>query len=639
MVWSSKFSISFVFHCKPIKLKYTYSIVFVLIITLSVKNLNAQFIQKGLNDSLFGALEDTMRTYIYYENPADFELNLQPLDTSLDVFQRYDPALKGYDIFAVNANIGQPHHSLFYRNIFNNPFDLGERFLSSYFYNSSIMPYYKLKVPYSEINYVMGSKKENYLNFTLGNQISQGLYFGLDVNVESGLGTFINQQTKNQHYRAVVISSSRDGHYHLKANYIHNKMKWGENGGLVNDAYYEDTTRLDRRILSVNLQNASNNMNSNYLSFNQSYLFNDSTHNRGGFVLDIEYLKNYRIYSDYYDVSNYYQNSFIDSTQSFDSTNSKRLSGFFGWNRKADSLGLSYKVGVQNTYNEYFNGKEFFAFNYLIPTVYLKYETANFLFNASGKYHILQSTNSFSYNNNRIEIAADLTREMGKSVILKVEGNYFSGETEFMNLRYYSNHFMWKNDFSKQNNYYLNAIVDIKGYQISAKYLNINNYVYYNDSIMPTQFDGGLNITSFALAKEFRFKSFGTNLMALYQKVDKEAILRLPELTTRASIFFSFPLFKGALIAHPGFDITYLSAYYADGYNPATMAFYVQNERKIDAQVYADLFVNFKIKRARVFLMYKNFNMLFGTYNYFMMLHYPQQDPSFKLGLSWRFYD
>ena len=236
-------------------------------------------------------------------------------------------------------------------------------------------------------------------------------------------------------------------------------------------------------------------------------------------------------------------------------------------------------------------------------------------------------------------MSASLTKGIGKAVLFNIEGKYFSGETEFMNLRYYSNHFIWKNDFARQNNLLLNSVLDIKGYQLSAKLLNFNNYIYYTDRILPVQYNGNVSITSLALAKEFRFKSFGSNVMALYQNVDKDSVLRLPEFTAKASVFFSFPLFKGALSVHPGFDFTYLSSYYADGYNPAAMVFYVQNEKKIDEQIYVDLFINFKIKRARVFLMYKNINMLFGTYNYFMILHYPQQDPGFKIGLSWRFYD
>jgi len=583
--------------------------------------------------------EDTMKTFIYFENQADFEPNLQPLDTSLDIFQRYDPPLKGYDIYAVNANIGLPHKTVFCKNIYGNPFTLGERYQSKYFYNPFNVPYYKLKVPYSEINYVMASKEENYLNFTLGNQVSEGLYFGVDLNVESGKGTFNNQRTANHHFRAVLLSSSRDGRYNLKFNYIHNRMKWGENGGLVNDAYYEDTTRLDRRILPVNLLNAANKIGSNSFSLSQTYLFNDSTHNRGGFVFDLDYSNVYRNYTDYDDVSNYYQNSFIDSTLSFDSTNTKRFNAFFGWNRKADSLGLSYKVGLNNSYVEYFTGKDLFTFNYLIPTAYIKYETHSFIINSSLKYYILQSDNALAYNNNRLEASASLTKGFGKAVLLNVEGKYFSGETELMNLKYYSNHYMWDNNFSRQNNFMINSVLDVKGYQLSAKLLNFNNYVYYTDSIIPAQYRGNIGVTSLALAKEFRFKGFGSNVMALYQNVDKDSILRLPKFTARASVFFSFPLFKGALSVHPGLDITYLSPYYADGYNPVAMVFYVQNDKRIDEQIYVDLFINFKIKRARVFLMYKNINMLFGTYNYFMILHYPQQDPGFKIGMSWRFYD
>ena len=86
------------------------------------------------------------------------------------------------------------------------------------------MPYYNVKVPYSEVNYVMGPRDENYLGFTLGSQVSPGLYFGMDLNVQSCLGTFINQRSQDNQFRAVVKTTSKNQRYNLTFNYIPSKF-------------------------------------------------------------------------------------------------------------------------------------------------------------------------------------------------------------------------------------------------------------------------------------------------------------------------------------------------------------------------------------------------------------------------------
>ena len=47
-------------------------------------------------------------------------------------------------------------------------------------------------------------------------------------------------------------------------NFIRNKFKFGENGGLTNDFDYEDTTQTDRQILAINLNHATNTVKNNH---------------------------------------------------------------------------------------------------------------------------------------------------------------------------------------------------------------------------------------------------------------------------------------------------------------------------------------------------------------------------------------
>jgi len=89
----------------------------------------------------------------------------------------------------------------------------------------------------------------------------------------------------------------------------------------------------------------------------------------------------------------------------------------------------------------------------------------------------------------------------------------------------------------------------------------------------------------------------------------------------------------------PGIDLHFLTAYYADAYMPATAVFYMQNDKKIEEQLYIDVFVNFKIKRARMFLKYSHVNAGLLGYNYYSIPGYPMHDRIMQFGISWMFYD
>jgi len=88
-----------------------------------------------------------------------------------------------------------------------------------------------------------------------------------------------------------------------------------------------------------------------------------------------------------------------------------------------------------------------------------------------------------------------------------------------------------------------------------------------------------------------------------------------------------------------GADVRYNTAYYADAYQPATGLFYLQNSKKLGNYPYIDLFANLKLKRTRVFFLYMNAGSLFLERRYFTSLHYPMNKATFRLGVSWSFYD
>ncbi|RLD46901.1 MAG: hypothetical protein DRI86_01950, partial [Bacteroidetes bacterium] len=203
----------------------------------------------------------------------------------------------------------------------------------------------------------------------------------------------------------------------------------------------------------------------------------------------------------------------------------------------------------------------------------------------------------------------------------------------------YTNHFIWDNTFEKQKHIELNTHLKYKGYKLEVAVHNTTDYLYFDSLVQPKQYADNIQVLTAKFKKRFAFKNVGTAVMLMYQKSSNEEIIRLPEFVGRTSFFFSFPLFKGALKIHPGIDLTYISSYYSDNYNPAVMQFHNQNKVKAEAQLYADFFINFKIKRVRVFLNYLNAGSHLGTYHYFLVSHYPQKDATLRIGFSWRFFD
>jgi hypothetical protein len=72
---------------------------------------------------------------------------------------------------------------------------------------------------------------------------------------------------------------------------------------------------------------------------------------------------------------------------------------------------------------------------------------------------------------------------------------------------------------------------------------------------------------------------------------------------------------------------------------PALRSFYIQDERKYGNYPYFDIFLNAKIKRARLFFKYEQLNSSFMPQNYFISPHYPNPDASFTFGVLWQMFN
>ena len=142
------------------------------------------------------------------------------------------------------------------------------------------------------------------------------------------------------------------------------------------------------------------------------------------------------------------------------------------------------------------------------------------------------------------------------------------------------------------------------------------------------------------LKKDFRLGGFHLNHRVLYQYSSAQEAVPVPMLSAYLSYYFEFNVVRDVLRLQIGLDGRYNTKYYAFGYNPATMQFYNQREKQLGNYPMIDAFVAAKWKRMRILAKFQHLNEdLFGSRDYFTVLHYPQNKRMFKLGFSWSFYD
>ena len=225
---------------------------------------------------------------------------------------------------------------------------------------------------------------------------------------------------------------------------------------------------------------------------------------------------------------------------------------------------------------------------------------------------------------------------LGDTVRITGEGYFKNTETPFLLKHYISNHFAWQNDFGKIRRVRVGGTLDIPHTwtTFSAGVENLQNYVYFDENALPAQESGSIQVLSLSLKQGLHFKAFNWENSITYQTSSKESVLSLPKLAVYSNLYFKFAIAK-VLHVNLGVDCNYYTSYYAPAYQPATMAFYNQREKKLGNYPFMNAYADFKLKKTRFYVMYSHFNRgLFGGSNYFAALHYPMNPSRFQLGLS-----
>lgn len=201
--------------------------------------------------------------------------------------------------------------------------------------------------------------------------------------------------------------------------------------------------------------------------------------------------------------------------------------------------------------------------------------------------------------------------------------------------------FNWNQNFDNIFYRTIYGNIETKWINIDAYIHQIENYVYYNNNSIASQYNSTVDYLKIKLNNEFKFGKFTLNNTIMYQKLARgNDVFRIPELVTRNTFYYENYFFKGKpLLAQIGVTFKYFTKYYANEFNPVLNEFYIQNNTQIGNYPTFGAFVNGEVRRTRIYFKVENFTDSVTGRNYFATPTNPGRDLSIRLGIVWNFWN
>ena len=611
-------------------------------------------------DSLKVKKDSTQVSYFYNDVERFGLLNLHPNDTAITGFQNYDPLLQQNRFFATLGNLGLDYRNLVF-NMYKKTsgFDYGIHTFDRYLFQNDSIKYFRVLKTFTELQYVQGAKKEIFFQATFSRNIYRTLNIGFDFRVVSSGGFYVRQKTNHVIFDLTAQYFSKDKRYGVIANLLLNRLKNYENGGITYDSVFEQNLEPNRQLIAVNLSNAINriresgfymkhyfNLSRHPINPNDSVFYSKKHVELGRISYSFEYNRQTQNYIDTDTSSFFYPNTYIDTMGTMgtiDSVCIRKIVNEVIWTNpsftKEKKLRLlQLEAHFKQQYIEVsLHGKNQYFLQY-IPAAGLSFHPFSSLFLYAYGDYVLGD-----YNKDDLSLSVNLSQTLGKvnknAGVITLKSYYALRKPGWFYEHYYSNHFMWDTAWKKQS--LLSGCFDYSYKTLNAgiSISRINHYVYLDTEAKPQQYNKEFGYLYVYLNGDLDLWRFKFHAQLAYQTVQGTTVLRLPVFMGNLSIYYTQVLFHGAATFQPGLNFFYNTYYFGDGYMPATRSFYLQDKKEIGNYPYMDVFVNLKIQRARLFVMYSHFNASFMSRTYYLVPHHPMQDGAFKFGVTWRFYD
>jgi hypothetical protein len=598
------------------------------------------------------------------QNP--FDVKPQYIDTTLLGFQHYDFGIGNNLFFAHKGNLGHANRSLIYDPEFSYGINFGQnQIYRNYIFSHENLVFYRPKHVFTDLFYVVGSDREQSFYAKHAQKLSETFHMNMQYRLINSAGSFSRLGARNSSLYLTADYLSEDKRYQALGSFIVNRIFNHESGGLINHRAFEENPIRDSiffenaqsryRDVSVNLRHfyrtgfftrAREGRPSRFINFGR--LNHNFTYNRTSFVFD-ENISPYPFYN--------FQVPHPNAT--FDSTVVHRIENLVSWSNAplqdgTRSFPFNLTVFLKHNYisvqqphwpdgAEYLdslNRPVFFYsrdnFSQIVQGVKLESDEGRLL-SMGGYYNITLG----GYNDQDIQAGAFINLgRAGQNRHLKAMLRFASVDAPYFFNRFTSNYNQWEHNFSKTQIVNLNAEFTLPGLKLEGNNYLINNPVYFDKDILPVQNNSAMGFFDIRLKSDLELGRFGFRNHAVFQQSTTTSFESFPSLMTYHSVYMNLSLFQGSLVTQSGFDFYYNTDYYAMSYMPVTRAFYLQERGKTTNFNTLDVFLNAKIKRARIMLKYENIlGLMIDTRPQYLIPFHPLPETMFKFGISWMFFN
>ncbi len=595
-----------------------------------------------------------------------------PFDTTFSLFNRFRLTDRYSPVNAGLGNYGLPFYQINFFDRISHP----DKFLYSSYFPLMYLPekslFMNTQTPFTELVWSIGGSREiaeQTFRIRHSQNVNRFLNFGLVYDIVYSLGQYSNQRSEDKNF-TFFTSYTRDN-YKLYMSAGLNNMTAFENGGI---RYPEQLKEFETREVEVNmgsLNNAKSFLRNNNLLLVQRYTpgkkktaVNDSlpapeqksSSLNGTFTHILTLEGNKRTYSDDFPLSGFYDTTYINSSSTFDSLSTRSLDNTLRFDFQAGREGrfrLGGGVGIRNEIRRYSQIVPLADTQGSDTAVWHKSNNVLLgrLFNDIGEsFHWTARGELYisGYRAGDFDLNGVITKsfDLPKGTALwEITGGVMNRQPSFWYEQWGGNNFKWDRTLKKE--FRIDAgtrfSFPARGTWLRLNYAVIDNYTDFGRDALPSQHTGGLSVISLLAHKDFRVWKLHLDNDLLFQESSNTDVLDLPVLTVRSAFYFEhlflFRKTNGKLNTQLGADFTWHSLYSPYSYMPSTGRFYRGDRSPEGNYPFLNVFLNLKLQRTRMFVMYDHVNSGFSGYNYFMVPGYPMNVRMFRLGIAWTFYD
>ncbi|WP_431166541.1 putative porin [Tenacibaculum halocynthiae] len=580
------------------------------------------------------------------------------IDTTLTIQKNYKFNFLRKDNFELLAfhNQGQTFNNLGYDfNTISQFPDIGFRAKQFNYINIEDVKYYHVPTPTTEILYRGGLEQGQVLETLFTANFSKRLNVALTYKGIRSLGAYRRSLASTGNFRVSFHYETPKGQYAIRGHAVNQDFTNQENGGLTAESllnFLTDNPNFSgsRGRLDVELNDTESVLEGKRLFFEHTFKLlssKDSLNNRD--------FSNLKVGHQFTRDSKYFEFKQVTPSKIFDTI---RAVGVL--NNQTDYLlynnelfldfNSKYVLGrfrVKTSYTNYDYGYKYLQNNLVgIANNKLKGSAISFGADWNGKINnfYVNATGSLTPGSGRLAgnnlyAEAYYKKDSLFTVKAKLRINNKLPNFNFLLHQSIYNKFNWENNFASTGTRILGGEIESKWGNASVDLTNIDNYTYFDENGLPKQHSGTVNYLKLKVSKEFSLGKFSLDNTLMYQKVASGGeVLRVPELVSRNTLYFSDNWFKGnPLFVQIGATFKYFSKYKANAYNPLLGEFTLQNTTDIGYPT-IDLFFNGRVRRTRIYFKAENISSFFLEKNYLSAPSNPYRDFTIRFGVVWNWF-